>query len=758
MPTQPSRNKRRNIYFLVFALGFLILLGFYLYSAGNRKEYLASSDQWRSDYMQAGSWQVSSLAVEDDPVTVLEIPVNALPMGTYVVTVQYVTDTQQMCELSSTNHSVFLKANPFQLSTGRRSVSYHFSVTSACDDISLRLQYYGGNFQLASVSLQNSPFGIRILMAVYVLVYILLGIFLFYRQALSKHRTVLASLLGIVLLASLPLFMPGNGYGDDYGFHLLRIEGIAQGLADGIFPLRMNPAFNDSYGYPVSLFYGDALLYIPAILRLIGFSVDFSYKAYIILVNALTAVSMYWVCRRILAKQTSALLAALLYTTASYRLVDIYARSAVGEYTSMIFLPFIGLAIHNIYTQDVENWKIYRKNAVILALGMSGLLLTHILSVEMATFSLIVIVLVAWRKTFRKRTLIVYFSAIAITVCVCAGFWIPFLDYYFKTDTIIKSFTGGKFLIQNQGTYLSDYFAFFRDYFGGAAVQSSQRMQFTPGLILMAALVSGIWLWISGKSNSYIRRLVCLASSFLLVASNLFPWNHFAALCPLGNILAQVQFPWRYIGFSLFPLALLAGYLAEHADLFGITPKSLQTAAFMASVLMSFHFLSNYADVKYTTQFLDFPELPVYTYAVNGENISAVAAHEYMLTNTTVDHLSGEVTVTNATLSSFSSDGISMSAEVSDCESDAFIEFPRFHYPYYQVQDARGQSFPLQDGENRLIRVNLPEGFSGTLTLTFVEPLLWRVSECISLVSILAGCLYCIMKRKNRISICICQK
>lgn len=741
-----------RIYLFAAVMGLLLLFGFYLFSSSQSNEYASSPDQWKSEYMDTGSWNVSSLTWSgDEPsLTILEVPVGPLHTGTYVLTIQYLTDTQQVCEIRSANNSVFLNANPFQLSTGRRSVTYHFSVTRECDDISIFLKYTGGNFQLNDLSVQNSPVGLRILIVIYLVLCGVFSIFLFHQKLLRRHRTVLMALAGITLLASLPLLMPGNGYGDDYGFHLLRIEGIAQALADGVFPLRINPSFNDGYGYPVSVFYGDALLYFPALLRLIGFSVDFSYKSYIILVNALTSTLMYWVCRRILVNQASALLCSLLYTTASYRLVDIYSRSAVGEYTALVFLPLIGLAIYNIYTQDIQDWKQYRKNAGLLAFGISGLLFTHILSVEMTVFSLFVIALVSWRKTFRKRTLVVYFTAAGLAALLCAGFLIPFLDYYLKVDTLIKAFTEAKFLIQMQGTYLTDYFSFFRDYYGAASTQSSQRMQFTPGLPLMAAGLMGLWLWLRGKSDRIIRGLLFLSAAYLFIASNLFPWNHLAASSSIGNLLAQVQFPWRYIGFSLFPLALLAGYLMEHAHLLYISRKSLCIFAATTGVLMSFHFLSNYADVKYTTLFLDFPELPVYTYAVDGKNISAVAAAEYMLQGTSVDHLSGEIVATNTVLNSFSSEGISMTAEVSNSTTDAFIEFPRFNYPYYCVRDTYGQVFPIQDGQNRLIHVDLPEGYSGQLTLSFEEPLLWRIAELVSLATLITLSLCAITRYKRK--------
>ena len=100
--------------------------------------------------------------------------------------------------------------------------------------------------------------------------------------------------LVIILMASIPLF---NNYlirGHDIYFHLMRIEGLAQGLGAGEFPVRIQPAWYDGYGYAVSVFYSDLFLYPAALLRLLGISLQDAYKVYVVLCNvATTLISGY---------------------------------------------------------------------------------------------------------------------------------------------------------------------------------------------------------------------------------------------------------------------------------------------------------------------------------------------------------------------------------------------------------------------------------------------------------------------------------
>lgn len=220
------------------------------------------------------------------------------------------------------------------------------------------------------------------------------------------------SLVAVVILVSLPLFAVLGVYGHDLQFHLMRIEGIACDLEGGNILSKISPVWMDGYGYPVSVYYGDLLLYVPAILRIGGFPIATAYKMYLFLINFGTAVISYICFRKIFGKRNTALLLSLAYTTASYRIVDLYTRAAVGEYSAMMFFPVIALAVYRIYTQDVREWKLYRKNALTLAIGMTGVIGTHILSTEMAVLE---------------------------TVVLNLYFLIPFLDYFINVNVRINT-------------------------------------------------------------------------------------------------------------------------------------------------------------------------------------------------------------------------------------------------------------------------------------------------------------------------------
>ena len=74
----------------------------------------------------------------------------------------------------------------------------------------------------------------------------------------------LLALAGLVFLVSLPCLGGFAVYGTDLHYHMDRVANIAAGLRGGQFPVFIYPDFMNGYGYASPVFYGEALLYLPA--------------------------------------------------------------------------------------------------------------------------------------------------------------------------------------------------------------------------------------------------------------------------------------------------------------------------------------------------------------------------------------------------------------------------------------------------------------------------------------------------------------
>lgn len=669
-----------------------------------------------------------------------KVSINA---GSYSLIIDYESDDQLQVTFSSKYGSHFLHANAFMLSPNKTRVSYDFYVTNVIEDLQFDItDSLGGSYSIQKAVIAENNNNLRALCFVLIAFFLITDLCLFSKSIRDNKETIVILML-IAFGASLPAFMYGFGTGHDTGFHLLRIEGIAEGLKRGEFPVIMNSVFNDSYGYPVGVFYPDLMLYIPALLRVIGFSIATSYKAYIIFINILTVVFSYILGRNIFIDKRISMIVAAAYTLSGYRLVNVWGRQSLGEYTAMTFLPIIALAVWNIYTRKGED-KAFKNSAYLLAFGMLGLLYSHVLSTEMTVVVLVVIAFVCYKKTFKLVTLLVYAKAIVIFALVGLAFIGPFLDYYVNTDVYIKVIGNEKKYIQEGGAFISDYFAFFRNVFGDNSLYASDRMQISPGLVLMTALLIGLFMVIIGRADHKIKVITIASCVILFVSSNMFPWNQLVLRVPFFNTLAAIQFPWRYVGYATLFLALLLGFILEYAVNSGTLVYKVVMVSGIGIVIGLGSFVSNYSESVSQVNYLDTAEMPTHT----GGKVPLVGGSEYLLAGTDVDILDYDIITDVGTATVSGERGADMVLSVDMPEAgNMFI--PRFAYPYYDVTDDKGNELSTYIGENNKIHIYVPGKYNGNITVKYRIPTKWRLCEMVSLISLLGFGFMTIFSRKR---------
>lgn len=78
--------------------------------------------------------------------------------------------------------------------------------------------------------------------------------------------------------------------------------------------------------------YSDVFLYPAAVLRILGFSLQTSYKVYVASITAATVGITFYALRKMFRSDCAALLGTALYTLSFYRLTNVFVRAAVSEY------------------------------------------------------------------------------------------------------------------------------------------------------------------------------------------------------------------------------------------------------------------------------------------------------------------------------------------------------------------------------------------------------------------------------------------
>ncbi|NBK91529.1 hypothetical protein D5278_05965 [bacterium 1XD21-13] len=663
-----------------------------------------------------------------------------LRRGVYQVTVDY--------EAGTTNHYIFAASQLEPRKTGcdrllleraKEQEAFQVWVSGEVEDFRVLSEYAGvGDYSISRMTLRETGLGMwhdlfLILLAAAAVFFLLkLSLEGFFNR---ERLTVFLGLLGITLLASVPLYLPGVYLGHDGGFHLNRLEGVWQGLASGQFPVRIQPNWLHGYGYAISVCYGDILLYIPAGLRLLGFPVQEAYEWFVFLVNGAVAAISYGCWKKMFHNSKAALFGSFLYTLSVYRLANVYTRSAVGEYCAMIFLPLVVYGFWCILGEESDRKK---KNWIPLTIGFTGLLQTHLLSCEMAgLFSAFVCVLLI-RRVLKRENFLALCKAVVGTLLVNAWFLIPFLDYMLRENMKINTEVLSGEPIQELGVTVEQMFRVLMHGTGIPLIETmpgQQRYPWSIGLGLQIALVLGLFVWLRYKKQERAARwsgmFFLLSSVALIGATKYFPWD-FLIASGLG-FLASIQFPWRFLGIAVVLLCTMAccGFYVLEKNRKKAIAGGCAVLILAASVVSSGYMVWTYMESAKVYE--DYEQRDAPYEVANGEfmpsdiifseeafhPVSPVGAHM---------EIKGYVKKYNRIV-------------VECCnllDEENILQVPILLYRGYQAYDKNTKErFPLLRTETGMTGIGLPAGYEGTLCMEFQEPFVWRVADFISIISIL---------------------
>ena len=676
--------------------------------------------------LEDGVWRTaSSTAAEGGPVILIRGPGLTLPKGSYTVNILYSSSQTDACKVCSVSDPDAVYSSNVRMEPYLTGFSFDLELIRDVSDLEFQIVYTGGELELTGISITpNNNLSRKAVMTADLIVLLAASLFLL-RGKIRADLPGTAVILGATLLMSLPLLLPDMSQGHDFNFHAMRIDGIAGELTRGQFPVRMSSLWLGGYGYPVSVFYGDILLYLPAVLRIFGFSINAAFKIYVLMINVLSCSISYICFRKIFTRPVTACITTLIYATAAFRFVDCYVRTTAGEMAAFIFLPVVALGIFRIYTDDIRE-KDYIRNCLILAAGMSGLIITHLITAELTCFILIAVVLILWKKTFRKETFFVFIYAVAATLLITAAFLIPFLHYSASVVTNIKVWMmyDNARHIQSTGASPFELIRFWGSWFGKGN-DAEQRMMLSPGLLLLTGLVLSLVVIIRRKGSRALMLVTGLSLYVLLLCSNIFPWDILEDL-PLGKTFVAIQFPWRYLAHATILITIATGMALEkilpgNRKITGILLTAVSVTAAATAVIFAFH----YAGEAYMSHFVDTHSL----------QLDKVEDAEYIPADTDLQSLNYDIVTSSGEGEIVYRNGTDMTIRtVSD--TPVTVSVPVFAYPGYVT----GNGTPVYPGENHMITMDLPAG-DITTEIHYRVPFFYRISDAVSLISV-AGAVY----------------
>lgn len=564
-----------------------------------------------------------------------------------------------------------------------------------------------------------------------------------------EQRKFIIGITAITVFSSMVCFMNYLYTGHDGLFHLQRIARLAESLRNGLIPQRIEFSALNGYGYASPLFYGEALLAIPAMLYNCFVPLQTAYQIYAILVNFGTASICCWCFYKMSKNCNYSLIAAFAYTCSAYRLTNLLVRVAVGEYTAMMFLPLIVYGLWYICTSPDEK-KFSLRELLPLIIGLTGIIQTHILTCEMFAEFIFLFVLIMFKRVFKRNRFAGLLKSCIWTLALNLWFIIPFLQSMAMGVVVNQR---AIYYIKGGGSYLAQLFNPFHTVVG---ISQTQTARIETSVSVGAALIIAIILFLACcvkrrewkltgmpefKESVFYGGIGLLA---VFMSSYYFPWDFFQGLSGrLARIIGTVQFSWRYMAFAACLLSFMLLRVLGILDRKVSKPVMYIIAVLMLSTTVM-------AESKAMMDVMDLDSDGAYYSEVNLPTMW-VSNGEYLLTcsNRELWKESRVEADASVTVNNYTDDE---NIKYLDCTvtggGDHEIILPVWAYDNYHAY-ADGAELDTAVSDDGRLAVYVNGEYDGRITVEYTEPVLWKICNYLSLLALVLIVVCCAARKKN---------
>jgi len=677
----------------------------------------------------------------------------SLNKGTYRLRLHYQTDVDYSNACNVSFDAMGYKGgycNGTNLFAGKNETDVEMWVLRDTNQITVTASANAGSLQLHGLMIRQTNAMSRMnLFALCAFLLVVNTLYVLFEKDKAGRITVqqkaIGCLLGgVVLLSSLPLMVDGIYSSGDIGYHLMRIEGVKDGILSGQFPVRIAPNWQQGNGYADAVFYCELFLLPAALLRMIGFTVTTSYRIYILIMNIATTAVSYVAFSKVFKNRYAGVFCSALYTLSLYRFVMTYVVGGLGETSAMLWLPLFVLGFEKIYCDDTAT-KQYKWSWIPLAVAFSGMICSHMLGCELVGGFTILLCIILWRKTFEKERFIALAKTVVGFLILTAWFWVPFADYMLTGDFMIQHASGRT--IQERGLYLAHlfnpiFFAGGEVFIDETGMQNSLPMGVGIGLMLVAA----VWLvmaviykkecdereLLSVRERNMGNILFAFSVVAMIMSLNVFPWNYLHSMNGVfASLVSSLQRPYRVLTIANILLVALAGLLYKVMEKF---ERKWLVASFVAIIGSVSLFVTLFA----TSDFM-FSDGMVRIYNSEGMGTGYIAGAEYLPYGVDASKLTyhNPIATENIVVEGFEKGALSRRVNCHNMTmEDGNVAVDLLYYKGYKAIDTdSGEELEVFSGQNGLVTVNVPVGYDGVIEIAFVSPWYWRLAEVISLVS-----------------------
>lgn len=653
-----------------------------------------------------------------------------LPAGEYRLRWVISCDGDNILRLTNTNDAT-ITPSEFTIPAGAGDGELHFTVEEDCEDFKIEFEFAAGTYmdiyqvKLYTPEYQDDAFTLLFFAVGASILWLMIGTGRLTRENMAPVLFIALA----VLIGSAPALKTTFVIGHDGTYHMARLLNLADGLKNGQFPVRMGGFAYDGYGGVMSVFYPDTFLYPFALMILGGASAVYVCNVFSVALNIGAALSMYAAAKRLFEKRWAATGASILYTLASYRVVNVFTRIAFGEALAMVFLPLFLVNLYDVVCGDARRWKGLALSAA--CIFCSHMITTLLCAVLAAGFCLLHI-----RKIILQKRLLPLVKAVLVCLLLCLYRIGPLVMYSMQglgADDLFRNITEfsvelGQVLMMNAGTITRE-------------TNNPQVMEFSVeiGLPLMIGAALALYAALQkeerGKSEWAALKLVAGGALMTIAATDFFPWGA-VSLLTQGQV-GYIQFTWRLLILATPMLALAGGYgLCEFG---GKRQDAAAVAALSMAVICVMPIFSS--------------EIQNPIYVEKGVIISPFMGRsfpEYTYSDTTdflaIRKRSVEI-IGDAEMADYEKRSTTITVQVS-ARTESRITFPLFDYDGFRAT-VDGREIAVERGSNNRVSVVLPAGTSGALKIWFAGKWWWRVGDAVSAAALI-GLLFWMKKGEKK--------
>lgn len=537
----------------------------------------------------------------------------------------------------------------------------------------------------------------------------------------------------IAIMICSPLLIKGLPIAHDAIYPITRTIGTAISISEGQTLPLVASNFANGFGYSWNIFYPPISTYAMLVLKFFTFNYTNALKMLVMLSVIISGIAMYILIKEITNSKKTALIGAIFYMAAPYRLTDIYIRMAIGEILAFAFIPIIFLGLYNLFEKDGRKYWC-------ITIGAVGLLLSHNISTLLTIIIVAIYVLYNIKKLKDFNILKKILINILFICLIVSFFYVPLLET--KMSANYSAFEYGKMgtteSVKQNSVYLFQLL-FGKMQTGGTYMLKdpdniNKDMCLTLGLFLVIPLLFTPFIYKNIEKKKRRLYLLTLFTGIILTicVTPIFPWEK------MPNIVAMIQHPFRLMLIITFLFSIIAAInitklleKVEYKHIFAIT---LVIFIYIGPLIAN----TFYVDINFSEK--DYYEIDTMS---EGQNVSASCAYyEYLPTKAekNKDYIANRkqqivIIDGNINIENQKKENGKFTCNFNKNQNETVkLELPYIYYPGYSVTIG-DKKIETYESENGFVEIQLTNEEKGTIEVKYKGTIISKIAFYISILS-----------------------